>query len=314
MIAKIVKGASFRGCVQYVTGKDEAKILASDGVLLGSVGNIADSFEYQRGLNPRCSKPIGHIALSFKPEDKEKLTDGMMAKIAQEYMELMGIRDTQFILVRHHNTANPHCHLVYNRVDNNGIIISDKFERKRSEKIVKHLKDKYGLTYSSGKGQTKTERLHYTERTKFEIQNAVKTALQASKTWRQFTDSLKRQGVEVEFKRRRGSDGVIEGITFIKDGVRFKGSQIGRQYTYARLNERLDWDEQRQTAHQGQTEQTRQHEQPRQDPINDHQSTSHSTFDFSLGLFDTNNPVYDPAEEEFRRRMQRKKKKRGPRL
>ena len=299
MIAKIVKGASFRGCVQYVTGKDEAKILASDGVLLGSVGNIADSFEYQRGLNPRCSKPIGHIALSFKPEDKEKLTDGMMAKIAQEYMELMGIRDTQFILVRHHNTANPHCHLVYNRVDNNGIIISDKFERKRSEKIVKHLKDKYGLTYSSGKGQTKTERLHYTERTKFEIQNAVKTALQASKTWRQFTDSLKRQGVEVEFKRRRGSDGVIEGITFIKDGVRFKGSQIGRQYTYARLNERLDWDEQRQTAHQGQTEQTRQHEQPRQDPINDHQSTSHSTFDFSLGLFDTNNPVYDPAEEEF---------------
>ena len=314
MIAKIVKGASFRGCVQYVTGKDEAKILASDGVLLGSVGNIADSFEYQRGLNPRCSKPIGHIALSFKPEDKEKLTDGMMAKIAQEYMELMGIRDTQFILVRHHNTANPHCHLVYNRVDNNGIIISDKFERKRSEKIVKHLKDKYGLTYSSGKGQTKTERLHYTERTKFEIQNAVKTALQASKTWRQFTDSLKRQGVEVEFKRRRGSDGVIEGITFIKDGVRFKGSQIGRQYTYARLNERLDWDEQRQTAHQGQTEQTRQHEQPRQDPINDHQSTSHSTFDFSLGLFDTNNPVYDPADEEFRRRMQRKKKKRGPRL
>ena len=34
----------------------------------------------------------------------------------------------------------------------------------------------------------------------------------------------------------------------------------------------------------------------------------------SLGLFDTNNPVYDPAEEEFRRRMQKKKKKRGSRL
>ena len=315
MIAKIVKGTSFRGCVQYVTGKDEAKILASDGVLLGSVGNIADSLEYQRGLNPRCSKPVGHIALSFKPEDKEKLTDEMMAKIAREYMELMGIRDTQFILVRHHNTANPHCHLVYNRVDNNGRIISDKFERKRSEKVVKHLKDNYGLTYSDGKGQARTERLHYTERTKFEIQNAVNTALPASSTWRQFTESLRRQGVEVEFKRRRGSDDVIEGITFIKDGVRFKGSQIGRQYTYARLNERLSWDEQRQTAHQGQTEQTRQHEQPMQESNSDWQGTSRSTFDFpSLGLFNTNNPVYDPAEEEFRRRMQRKKKKRGPRL
>ena len=297
MIAKIVKGASFRGCVQYVTGKDNATVLVSDGVLLGSVGNIADSFEYQRGLNPRCSKPVGHIALSFKPEDKEKLTDEMMAKIAREYMELMGIRDTQFILVRHHNTANPHCHLVYNRVDNNGRIISDKFERKRSEKIVKHLKDKYGLTYSDGKGQTRTERLHYTERTKFEIQNAVKTALQASRNWQQFMDGLKRLGVEVEFKRRKGSNDVIEGITFIKDGVRFKGSQIGRQFTYAKLNEKLSWDEQRQTTNLGQT---RQNEQPMQEPNPDYQGTSHSTFDFpSLGLFDTNNPVYDPAEEEF---------------
>jgi hypothetical protein len=34
-----------------------------------------------------------------------------------------------------------------------------------------------------------------------------------------------------------------------------------------------------------------------------------------MGLFDTTNPVYDPAEEEFRRRMQKKKKKkRGPKL
>ena len=312
MIAKIVKGASFRGCVQYATGKDYATVLASDGVLLGSVGNIADSFEYQRGLNPRCSKPVGHIALSFKPEDKDKLTDGMMTKIAREYMELMGIRDTQFLLVMHHNTANPHCHLVYNRVDNNGRIISDKFERRRSEKVVKHLKDKYGLTYSDGKGQTRTERLHYTERTKFEIQNAVKTALQASRNWHQFTDRLKQQGVEVEFKKRRGNDDVIEGITFIKDGVRFKGSQVGRQFTYAKLNEKLANKEPKQTANQGQA---RQNEDIRQEPNQEYQSTSHSTSDFpSLGLFDTNNPVYDPAEEEFRRRMQRKKKKRGPRL
>ncbi|MBR0045790.1 MAG: relaxase/mobilization nuclease domain-containing protein [Bacteroidaceae bacterium] len=312
MIAKIVKGASFRGCVQYVTGKDNATVLASDGVLLGSVGNIADSFEYQRALNPRCSKPVGHVALSFKPEDKDKLTDGMMTEIAREYMELMGIRDTQFLLVRHHNTANPHSHLVYNRVDNNGKIISDKFERKRREKVVKQLKDKYGLTYSDGKGQTRTERLYYTERTKFEIQTAVKTALKGAGNWQQFTDRLKQQGVEVEFKRRRGNDDVIEGITFIKDGVRFKGSQIGRQLSYAKLNERLENDKQRQTANHGQA---RQDEQPRQEPILEQYSNRESSFCFpSLGLFDTNNPVYDPAEEEFRRRMQRKKKKRGPRL
>lgn len=34
MIGKLKKGCSFGGCIRYVTGKDEAKILASDGVLL----------------------------------------------------------------------------------------------------------------------------------------------------------------------------------------------------------------------------------------------------------------------------------------
>ena len=34
----------------------------------------------------------------------------------------------------------------------------------------------------------------------------------------------------------------------------------------------------------------------------------------SLGLFDTSNPVYDPAEEEYKKKMQKKKKRRGPKL
>ncbi len=311
MIAKIVKGASFKGCVQYVTGKDNATVLVSYGVLLGSVSEIADSFEYQRALNPRVSKPVGHIALSFKPKDKDRLTDEMMTKIALEYMELMGIKDTQFLLVRHHNTANPHCHLVYNRVNNNGKTISDKMERRRSEKVVKQLKDKYGLTYSDGKGQTRTERLHYTERTKFEVKNAVNAALKDSKDWRDFIRKLQQRGVEVEFKRRRGNDDVIDGITFIKDSVRFKGSQIGRQFSFAKLNERLANDEQRQTVNHTPTI---RNEQPELEPVLEQHHNHEPSFDFSLGLFDTNNPVNDPAEEEFRRRMQRKKKKRGPRL
>lgn len=117
MIGKIMKAASFRRCVQYVTGKEEAKVLVSDGVLLTSTQDIIDSFEFQRQLNPRISKPVGHIALGFKPEDKDKLTDEMMTKIAMEYMELMGIKDTQFFLVRHFDNGNPHCHLVYNRIN-----------------------------------------------------------------------------------------------------------------------------------------------------------------------------------------------------
>ena len=58
---------------------------------------MIDSFNCQFLLNPKIKQPLGHIALSFKPEEAPRLSDEFMAKIALEYMELMGIKNTQFI-------------------------------------------------------------------------------------------------------------------------------------------------------------------------------------------------------------------------
>ena len=194
MIGKIMKAASFSRCVHYVTGKEEARILASDGVLLTSTQDIIDSFEFQRQLNPRISKPVGHIALSFLPEDKDKLTDEMMIRIAMDYMELMGIKDTQFLLVRHFDNGNPHCHLLYNRINNEGKTISDQNDFRRNEQVTKQLKRKYGLTFSKGKGRTKTERLKGQEKTRYEIYRIVMTAIIQSKSWQEFEDNIKKHG------------------------------------------------------------------------------------------------------------------------
>ena len=38
------------------------------------------------------SRPVGHIALGFSKEDESRLTSRIMAEIALEYMERMGIR------------------------------------------------------------------------------------------------------------------------------------------------------------------------------------------------------------------------------
>ena len=57
------------------------------------------------------------------------------------------------------------------------------------------------------------------------------------------------------------------------------------------------------------------YELPKQDAVPEPQKHAESSISIpSLGRFDTNNPTYDPAEEEFRRRMQRKKKRSGPKL
>ena len=319
MIGKIMKAASFSRCVHYVTGKDDARILASDGVLLTTTQDIIDSFEFQRQMNPRISKPVGHIALSFLPEDKDKLTDEMMTKIAREYMELMGIKDTQFLLVRHFDNGNPHCHLVYNRINNEGKTITDQNDFRRNEQVTKLLKRKYGLTFSKGKGRTKTERLRGTERTKYEIYRIVMNTLVQSTSWKEFVGHLREEGVEMELVMRRKDcrdRRDIQGICFIKDGLTFKASQIRRGMTFGKMDAVI-----KKNAHKAQEEtidnqpQAKPHEQPKEEAvIKQHEHNEPSIGIPSLGLFDSNNPVYDPAEEEFRRQMQKKKKKRGPRL
>ena len=314
-----MKAASFSRCVHYVTGKEDARILASDGVLLTSTQDIIDSFEFQRQMNPRISKPVGHIALSFLPEDRDKLTDETMTKIAREYMELMGIKDTQFLLVRHFDNGNPHCHLVYNRINNEGKTITDQNDFRRNEQVTKQLKRKYGLTFSKGKGRTKTERLRGTEKTKYEIYRIVMNTLAQSTSWKEFMGHLREEGVEMELVMRRKDSRDrkdIQGICFIKDGLTFKASQIRRGMTFGKMDAVI-----KKNAHKAHQEsivnqpQTRHHEQPKEENIiKQHEHNEPSIGIPSLGLFESNNPVYDPAEEEFRRQMQKKKKKRGPRL
>ena len=317
MIGKIMKAASFSRCVHYVTGKEEARILASDGVLLTSTQDIIDSFEFQRQMNPRISKPVGHIALSFLPEDKDKLTDDMMTKIAREYMELMGIKDTQFLLVRHFDNGNPHCHLVYNRINNEGKTISDQNDFRRNEQVTKLLKRKYGLTFSKGKGRTKTERLRGAEKTKYEIYRIVMNTLAQSTSWKEFVGHLRKDGIGMELVMRRKDSRApkdIQGICFIKDGLTFKASQIRRGMTFDKMDAVI-----KKNTHKAQQDttlyqsQARHYEQPKEEPNSkQHEHNEPSISIPSLGLFDTPNPVYDSSEEDFRRQMQ--KKKRGPKL
>ena len=240
MIGKLKKGASFGGCVRYVTDKDEAKILASDGVLLGTNAEIVQSFELQRQLNPRIKKPVGHIALSFKLEYKPRLTDEFMAKIAIEYMQMMGITDTQFIIVRHHNTDNPHCHVVYNRINNEGKLISDRNDYRRNEQVTKALKSRYGLTYGTDKSKTNTRKLRNAERAKYEIHNVVKDVLKAAGSWQKFKNELAKQGVHLELVYKDKEQTKVKGIRFCKDGYSFKGTQISRDYSFGKLNARLE--------------------------------------------------------------------------
>ena len=296
-----------------MTGKDEAKILASDGVLLGTNAQIVQSFELQRQLNPRIKKPVGHIALSFKPDDKPRLTDDFMAKIALEYMQMMGINDTQFIIVRHHNTDNPHCHIVYNRINNEGKLISDRNDYRRNEQVTKALKSKYGLTYGTDKSKTNTRKLRNAERAKYEIHNAVKDALEVADSWQKFKNELAKQGVHLELVYKDKELTKVQGIRFSKDGYSFKGTQISREYSFGKLDARLGTAENRVSprAESMQRGQASCHQWEQTQPTAEHAQEPWSGIS-PIGLFAPSNAqTYEPFPEDESAKKKKKKRRKG---
>ena len=313
MIGKLKKGSSFGGCIRYVIGKDEAKIIASDGVLLGTNAEMMQSFKLQRQLNPKIKKPVGHIALSFKPEDKPRLTDDFMAKIALEYMQMMGIKDTQFIIVRHHNTDNPHCHIVYNRINNEGKLISDRNDYRRNEQVTKALKSKYGLTYGTDKSKTNTHRLHNAERAKYEIHNAVKDALKVADSWQKFKNELAKRGVRLELVYKDKERTKVQGIRFSKDGYSFKGTQISRDYSFGKLNARLEGTENHVSAR---AISTQQYEQGsfKDELLSFMSESSQNPWNgiSSIGLFaPANAQTFEQFPEDESSKKKKKKRRRG---
>lgn len=311
MIGKIVKGRSFKGCISYVLADKDAKVLVSEGVLEVDTKSIINSFYMQSLLNPKLSKCVGHIPLAFSPDDKERMTDHFMERLAKEYMKLMGIENTQYIIVRHGNTSHPHCHIVFNRVDNDGKTISDKNDQYRNEKVCKQLKNKYNLTYGQGKDRVNVQKLKGAEQTKYEIYHAIKDALPKAKSWKQFEETLKQQGVAIEYKRK-GQTNEMQGISFKKGELSFKGSEIDRKFSYSKLDTVFN-----DSSYSLEQQQDQQVAIPKATETNLIENIASGVADAVSGigsLFDIQPSNYDMNEAEALRLKKKKKKIKRPRL
>ena len=235
MIGKIKKGSGFKGCVNYVLGKEKAVLLHAEGVLAESKQDIIRSFCMQTEMNPGLKKPVGHIALSYSVVDAPKLTDEKMVQLAQEYMREMKITDTQYIIVRHQDREHPHVHIVFNRIDNNGKTISDSNDMYWNEQVCKKLKEKHGLYFAKGKEHVKQYRLREPDKTKYEIYTAIKTEIGKSRNWQQLQKQLAEKGIGIQFKYKGQTDD-IQGVSFFKGEYTFKGSEIDRNFSFSKLD------------------------------------------------------------------------------
>ena len=301
MIGKIVKGTSFSGCVNYVLKEDKSRLLKAVGVY-GSPEEIAEQFELQTLLNDKVKNTVGHISLSFSAEDGDRIRDddGLMLRIAHDYMKLMGIENTQFIIARHTDRDHPHCHIVYNRVDNDGRTISDKNDRYRNEKVCKMLTARYRLHFAEGKEHVNFMRLRHHDKVKYFIYHALKREVPNARSWSELRLALRKYGIDTQWKLSR-TTGEMQGVKFTCNQLTFSGSKIDRQFSFLNIDQELRYNALSATMNQRQVQAATIREEPR----HEYQQENHSGI--SVGLFTPSPTDYDTEEAIQANRLKKKK-------
>lgn len=238
MIAYIINGKSFGNCVDYVTRRaleeklhdeqskrqksDERKYESNDGAdiidhlskdwqLLAVTSDVriyegrkamADDIARPTRRRKPIKDPVGHISLDFHPADAPRMTDDLMAEIAQDYMAQMGLTDTPYIVVRHNDKNHPHCHIVFSRVDNAGKILTQTTNFKKNERICKALNKKYGLNIGKSKLNTDVSKLRGKEKIRYQLVHDIAGLYLSSSVadWDSFVSLLRQNGITVNEK------------------------------------------------------------------------------------------------------------------
>ncbi|HBW80740.1 MAG TPA: mobilization protein, partial [Sphingobacterium sp.] len=232
-------GKSFGGCVRYLLEREQSKVLDSAGVRDYDTKTIIADLNAQRKMRPELGNAVGHTVLSWSNEDGNKLTVEKMAEHAREYMEKMGIKNTQYITVLHTDKKHPHLHIVYNRVDNDGKTIGNFNNWHKSRKLCREMTERYGYHLGKGKAKVNRQALKGNDRLRYAVHDALKDIMAKATTWKQVEAMLEKHGIAVLYKYRSGTN-EVQGISFEKDIVKFKGSAIDRKFSFAGMERQLN--------------------------------------------------------------------------
>ncbi|BAZ34045.1 relaxase/mobilization nuclease family protein (plasmid) [Cylindrospermum sp. NIES-4074] len=247
MIGKQVKGKSFRGLLNYLFGKEGAKQIG--GNMEGTnPRELAAEFRFSRQLNPKVSRAVYHASLSLP--HNESLDDDTWHEIAQKYLQAMGFGMNQYIVVRHVDREHDHAHIVASRIQLDGTTVSDSWDYRRSEAVIRKLEQEYNLQSvqpsweKDNRSQTTGERRQLArtgeESVRVRIQRSLDQATHDHPTMPELIERCLRpasptqqRGINVWVGYTR--TGKVKGISYQLDGVAFSGTHLGKAYTFSGL-------------------------------------------------------------------------------
>ena len=265
MIGNQTKGRGFRGLLNYLESQKDAKLIG------GNMGGnnaraLAREFKISRQLNLEADRVVYHASLSLP--DNERLDEATWNELTNRYLEEMGFDSNQYVVYRHSNTEHDHIHICASRIRlDNGKIVHDSWDYKRSETIIRQLERDYGLqqtqssheklSRNSSIGQQKRlerehseyvngERATPQERPiKQQLQELIDRATIDKLTMPQLVERLQLQGVEVRHGLTR--NGKSRGISYSWNDQKFSGTSLGPAYTFPGLQKHkgIDYQPQR---------------------------------------------------------------------
>ncbi len=260
MIPNFSTGGDPGGLARYLLGyksktvDKQATVLGSAGVRTDTLAHLTTDFELGAMLHPELGRSVLHISLSFNPDDAARMTDQKMRQIAEEYLEEMGMKGTQYLLVRHRDRPHQHLHIMANRVADDGHTIPDGNNFLASKNAVKELVARHELSPAKERRPhlQHPERLRGRDLNRFKLRAAVDEELAPDKHTHRpvLLAALEAKGIAC--REYRDKDGNVTGISFRMDGFACKGSALGPEYSAVGIDRRLAANQQKATEAAGQ--------------------------------------------------------------
>lgn len=240
MIAKIKRGNGFRGLLDYALNKEKGELIG--GNMIGqNTGELSSEFRLTREMAPSTKNPVWHCSLALPPG--ERLNDLEWDDVVKGYTRDLGFsEDHQYCIIRHSDTEHDHIHIIASRISYTGELYGGQNDGRKGQKILPKYEKKYGLTIvnrekSEKKTLTRTER-EKAKRTgvkapKQKLQEALDEVLAKGIEESLLKTFLQKQHIEVIFNTTK--TGTIRGISFALDGLTFKGSSLGKKYSWNKI-------------------------------------------------------------------------------
>lgn len=229
-MSKVMNGSNFAGVLKYVSEKEDAELITKSGVFKVDAKLIATEMS-ANAAQRNLKKPVMHIALSLP--HGERATSEQWQTAAEVYLKEMGfdLDKSQFAVYRHNDKDHDHIHIVANRVQLDGKVVSDSKQYDRSHAATRVAERAAGLSLYEDAVKKEKGHLH-------NLRSAIDQSLKAGTSLARFRANLAERGIQIQENRSKTTNR-LSGLSFKDaDGRVWKGSSLGKDYSLNGLEKR----------------------------------------------------------------------------